>query len=153
MANVAQMVNVIQSLVLTRGADMVVTPTWHVFDLYKVHQGATMIPVDVAAPDYVEGKERMPQVNVSGSRDPQGVLHLSIVNLDPDRPAPVRALLAGGTGRTATAETLTAARIDTRVEFGKPDPFVPRRLQDVRLAGDTLTMTLPARSVTLVTIR
>ncbi len=153
MANVAQMVNVIQSLVLTRGADMVVTPTWHVFDLYKVHQGATMIPVDVAAPDYVEGKERMPQVNVSGSRDPQGVLHLSIVNLDPDRPAPVRAVLAGATGRTATAETLTAARIDTRVEFGKPDPFVPRRLQDVRLAGDTLTMTLPARSVTLVTIR
>jgi alpha-N-arabinofuranosidase len=153
MANLAQMVNVIQSLVLTKGAEMVVTPTWHVFDLYKVHQGATQIPVDIGTPDYVEGASRMPQVSVSASRDAGGVLHLSIVNLHPDRAAPVAATIAGAIGRTASAETLTAARIDTRIEFGKADPFVPVRLDGVRLADERLALTVPARSVTMVTIR
>ncbi|MBD8548131.1 alpha-N-arabinofuranosidase [Sphingomonas sp. CFBP 8760] len=153
MANLAQMVNVIQSLVLTRGGEMVVTPTWHVFDLYKVHQGATQIPVDIGTPDYVEGDSRMPQVSVSASRDAGGVLHLSIVNLHPDRPAPVTATLAGVAGRGATAETLTAGRIDTRIEFGKADPFIPVPLDGVRLADGGLALTVPARSVTMVTIR
>ena len=153
MANLAQMVNVIQSLVLTRGGEMVVTPTWHVFDLYKVHQGADLIPVDIGTPDYVEGDSRMPQVSVSASRDAGGVLHLSIVNLHPDRPAPVVATLAGVAGRTATAETLTAGRIDTRIEFGKADPFVPVPLDGVRLADGRLALTVPERSVTMVTIR
>lgn len=153
MANLAQMVNVIQSLVLTRGAEMVVTPTWHVFDLYKVHQGATAIPVDVGTPDYVEGASRMPQVSVSASRDAGGVLHLSIVNLHPDQPAPITAVLAGAAGRTATAETLTAGRIDTKIAFGQVDPFIPVRLNGVRLADRQLSLTVPAKSVTMVTIR
>nr|WP_241769351.1 alpha-L-arabinofuranosidase C-terminal domain-containing protein [Sphingomonas melonis] len=153
MANLAQMVNVIQSLVLTRGSEMVVTPTWHVFDLYKVHQGARQIPVDVGTPDYVEGASRMPQVSVSASRDAGGVLHLSIVNLHPDQPAPIAATLAGASGRIATAETLTADRIDTRIEFGRKDPFVPVRLDGVQLTDRRLSLVVPARSVTMVTVR
>lgn len=153
MANLAQMVNVIQSLVLTRGKDMVVTPTWHVFDLYKVHQGATLIPVDVATPDYEEGKTRLPMLSASASRDSAGVVHLSIVNLDPVRAAPVRAVLAGQAARVASARTITADRIDTRVRFDTPDPFVPRDLPGVTLAQDALTLTVPARSVTMVTLQ
>ncbi|WP_230480894.1 alpha-N-arabinofuranosidase [Sphingomonas sp. Leaf21] len=152
MANLAQMVNVIQSLVLTRGKDMVVTPTWHVFDLYKVHQGAMLIPVDVATPDYVEGTTRLPTLSASASRDAAGVVHLSIVNLDPVRAAPIRAVLAGMSGRTASARTVTADRIDTRIRFDAPDPFVPRDLSGVALSGDTLTLTVPPKSVTMVSL-
>jgi len=151
MANVAQMVNVIQSLVLTQGAKMVVTPTWHVFDLYKVHQNATMIPVDVQAPDYVEGAVRLPGLSVSASKGAAGALHLSIVNLDPAAARPVRIDLKGGTWRKASARTLTAATIDTRIRFEGADPFVPGPLP-ARLTQGQVALTLPSKSVTLVTV-
>ncbi|WP_267347068.1 alpha-L-arabinofuranosidase C-terminal domain-containing protein [Sphingomonas sp. GM_Shp_2] len=152
MANIAQMVNVIQSLVLTRGKEMVVTPTWHVFDMYKVHQGATQVAVDVSTPDYVEGTTRLPTLNASASRDAAGKVHLSIVNLDPGRAAPVEAVLAGITRRQVTASTITADRIDRRIEFGKEDPFVPQAISDLSIAGDRLTLVVPPRSVTMVTM-
>jgi alpha-N-arabinofuranosidase len=152
MANIAQMVNVIQSLVLTRGKEMVVTPTWHVFDLYKVHQGATQVPVDVDTPDYVQGKTRLPTISASASRDAAGKLHLSIVNLDPAKPAPIDVVASGFSGRHATASAITADRIDRKVEFGQPDPFTPRPVNTVAINGDRLTLTVPARSVTMVTV-
>lgn len=151
MANVAQMVNVIQSLVLTDGAKMVVTPTWHVFDLFKVHQGATLIPVDVQAPDYVEGDVRLPGLSVSGSKDAAGKLHLTIVNLDPAQLRPVRIALKPGGWRSASARMLTADRIDSRIRFDAPDPFVPAALP-VRSSSGGLSLTVPSKSVTLVEI-
>jgi alpha-N-arabinofuranosidase len=152
MANLAQMVNVIQSLVLTDGAKMVVTPTWHVFDLYKAHQGATQLPATVQAPDYVEGATRLPGLSVSASRDRSGTLHLSIVNLDPSSDRAIQVALNGGAWSRAAARTLTAAAIDTRVRFDAPDPFVPRSVP-VRIAKGRATLTVPSKSVTLVEIR
>jgi alpha-N-arabinofuranosidase len=151
MANIAQMVNVIQSLVLTDGPRMVVTPTWHVFDMYKVHQGATLIPVDAQAPDYVHGDTRLPSLSVSASKDAGGKLHLTIVNLDPARASDVRINLKGGAWRQARGEVLTAARIDTRVRFDAPDPFIPVSLP-TSLAGNRVALTVPAKSVSLIEI-
>lgn len=152
MANLAQMVNVIQSLVLTRGDKMVVTPTWHIFDMYKVHQDATLIPVDVVAPDYVAGDARLPALSVSASRDAAGKLHVSIVNLDPNKSADISAALVGVKGRAVRAKTLTADAIDTRIRFEGPDPFVPKPVKDVRLQGNRLSLSVPAKSVTMVEI-
>jgi alpha-N-arabinofuranosidase len=152
MANLAQMVNVIQSLVLTRGDKMVVTPTWHIFDMYKVHQDATLIPVDVVAPDYVIGDARLPTLSVSASRDAAGKLHVSIVNLDPNKGADISAALVGVKGGTVRAKTLTADAIDTRIRFEGPDPFLPKPVKDVRLQGDRLSLSVPAKSVTMVEI-
>ena len=89
MANIAQMVNVLQAMVLTDEEKMVVTPTYHVFRMYRVHQGATMIPVDVAAPQYRFGDASFAALNVSASRDEQARVHLSVVNLDPNRAAEI----------------------------------------------------------------
>lgn len=151
MANIAQMVNVIQSLILTRGKEMVVTPTWHVFDLYKVHQGATQIPVDVDTPDYVQGTTRLPTISASASRDAAGKLHLSIVNLDPTSPPPStwwraacpvgarrfpRSPPTGSTGRWSS----TARSLSTDAGAG------------IAINGDRVTLTVPARSVTMVTV-
>ncbi|MCX8477471.1 MAG: alpha-N-arabinofuranosidase [Sphingomonas sp.] len=149
MANIAQMVNVIQSLILTDGAKMVVTPTWHVFDMYKVHQGATLIPVDVQAPDYVHGETRLPSLSVSASKDAGGKLHLTIVNLDPARASSLRIQLNGGTFRQARGEVLTADRIDTRVRFDAPDPFTPAPLA-TSIADNGITVTIPSKSVSLI---
>lgn len=153
MANLAQMVNVIQSLVLTRGDKMVVTPTYHVFDMYRVHQDALSIPVDVAVDDYVSGTDRLPGLSVSASRDDEGRLHLSIVNLDPARAVDVTATLKGAAGKAASARVLTASTIDSRIGFDAPDQFVPAPLKGVRLEGDRLTLRVPSKSVTMVEVR
>jgi len=152
MANLAQMVNVIQSVILTQGDKMVVTPTWHVFEMYKAHHDATSVPVEVATPEYVHGQVRLPRLSVSASRDEAGKLHVSIVNLDPNRPADVTATLTGIRANAATARTLTAGAIDERVRFDAPDPFVPKPLAGVRVAGERLTLRVPARSVTMVEV-
>ncbi|WP_395396871.1 alpha-L-arabinofuranosidase C-terminal domain-containing protein [Novosphingobium sp. BL-8A] len=149
MANLAQMVNVIQSLVLTRGAAMVVTPTYHVFDMYKPHQGAKALPVRVETPDYVRGNVRLPSIDLSASRDASGKVHVTIANLDPARPNRLSIHLNGGRWRRATAQTLTADRIDTRITFDKADPFVPRPLP-VRLAGSDVEIVVPSKSVTVL---
>jgi len=151
MANVAQMVNVIQALILTDGPRMVVTPTYHVFDMYKVHQGARLVPAHVNAPDYVEGETRLPGLSVSASRDERGRLHLTIVNLDPANVRDVGIRLSGDRFRQAQAQVLTADRIDSRIRFDAPDPFVPRPLA-TRLSGDTVSARLPAKSVTLIAL-
>jgi len=82
MANLAQTVNVLQSIVLTQGNKMLLTPTYYVFDLYKVHQDAKLLPIEIASPDYVSGDAKIPAVNVSASQDSTGAVHISLVNID-----------------------------------------------------------------------
>ena len=95
MAALAQTVNVLQSLVLTDKDKMLLTPTYYVFDLYKVHQDAHSLVIQLASPDYVYGGRRIPAVNASASRDSSGAIHISLVNLDPSRKITVRAALPG----------------------------------------------------------
>ncbi len=151
MANLAQMVNVIQSLVLTQGSKMVVTPTYHVFEMYQVHQGAQALPATVRTPDYVQGDVRLPSIDVSASRDASGKLHVTIANLDPARANRLTIRLDGCRWHRANARVLTADRIDTRITFDKADPFVPRPLP-ARLAGGGVDLELPAKSVTVLEV-
>jgi alpha-N-arabinofuranosidase len=151
MANLAQMVNVIQSLVLTQGSKMVVTPTYHVFEMYQVHQGAQALPAAVRTPDYVQGDVRLPSIDVSASRDASGKLHVTIANLDPGRANRLNIRLDGGRWHRANARVITADRIDTRITFDKADPFVPRPLP-ARLAGGGVDLELPAKSVTVLEV-
>src|SRR2546423_7066939 len=100
MANIAQMVNVLQAMVLTDNDRMVLTPTYYIFKMYKVHQGATLIPIDLSAPEYRMGQASIPSLNASASRDKGGKLHLSIVNLDPNRSAEITTRVTGSTVRS-----------------------------------------------------
>src|ERR1700761_1490432 len=74
MANLAQTVNVLQALILTDKDKLLLTPTYHVFDLYKVHQDARLLAIRVSSPDYSYGGEKIPAVNVSASRDSAGAV-------------------------------------------------------------------------------
>ena len=84
MANIAQMVNVLQAMILTDGTKMVLTPTYHVFEMYKVFQNATSLPVHLATPDYAFGGETIPAVSASAARDAAGKVHLALVNVLPE---------------------------------------------------------------------
>jgi alpha-N-arabinofuranosidase len=153
MANIAQMVNVLQAVVLTDKEKMVVTPTYHVFRMYRVHQGATLIPVNIAAPPYNFGGQSVPSLNASASRDSSGNLHLSIVNLDPNRAADVAMTVSGSSVKTVTAEILTAAAMDSMNTFENANAVKPGPFTGATLQGSQLTLKIPAKSVVVLELK
>jgi alpha-N-arabinofuranosidase len=147
MANLAQMINVLQSLVLTEREKILLTPTYHVFDLYQAHQGATLLPTRVSAPDYSLEATRVPSLSASASRSPAGKITLTLVNLDPVHAARIEIDVQGREVRGARGRVVTAAAMDARPEFGRPDPLEPRALDSIRVQRGALSVSAPAKSV------
>ena len=153
MANIAQMVNVLQAMILTDGPRMLLTPTYHVFEMYKVHQGATLIPVELTAPEYKVGEASVPTLNASASRDAAGVLHLSLVNLDPNRAAQVSLKINGASPAKMTGRVLTAAAMNATNTFERPDMVKPAPFTDFKTQGGVTTLSLPPKSVVVLELR
>lgn len=153
MANIAQMINVLQSMILTQGEKMIVTPTYHVFEMYKVHQDATNLPIEIATPAYRYGSESIPALSVSASRDRDGAVHVSIVNLNPHCSASIASTLKGITAKTVTGRVLTATAMNDHNDFGLPDRFEPQALTTASIEAGTLKVKVPAKSVTLLELR
>ena len=127
MANIAQMVNVLQAMILTDAEKMVLTPTYHVFRMYVPFQDATFVPVRFDAGTYTHGDVVLPRVDAIASRDPSGKLWLAVTNLDPNRPVTIEATLSGVTPRTAAGQTLTAPRVDSVNTFDAPNAVARSR--------------------------
>jgi alpha-N-arabinofuranosidase len=144
---IAQMVNVLQAMILTDGPRMVLTPTYHVFEMYRPFQGAVPYPLSIATPTYAEGDVRVPMIDASAARGKDGKLWLALVNTDPRRSAEV----AIGEGRNATGRVLTADRINAHNTFDTPNAVAPRAYS-ARAGRDGLTLEVPARSVVVVSI-
>ena len=153
MANIAQMVNVLQSMILTDKEKMVLTPTYYVFEMYKVHQGATLIPVEMKAPEYRMGQASIPSLHASASRDVAGKLHISIVNLDPNRAAQVSTRITGTTPKNITGRVLTAAAMNTVNTFDKPDAVRPMPFTDFKVQSDQIILNLPSKSVVVLELQ
>jgi alpha-N-arabinofuranosidase len=150
MANIAQMINVLQAMILTDKEKMLLTPTYHVFEMYKVHQGATSLPVALTTPDYAVGANKIPAVSVSASRDKTGKIHVSLVNCDAQRTIAVDGTLAGVPAKSVTGRILTAPAITAHNTFAAPDSVTPAVFTGAALAGEKLTVTLPAKSVVVL---
>ncbi len=142
MANIAQMVNVLQAMILTDKEKMILTPTYYVFKMYKVHQGATLIPVDLTAPEYKVDQASAPALSASASRDKEGRLHLSIVNLDPNSSAEISTTFSGATIKSVTGEVLTASRMNAMNTFENPNTIKPTSFSGYKLQGSQLTLRL-----------
>ena len=153
MANIAQFINVLQAMILTDGERMTVTPTYHVFEMLKVHQGATSLPLTIASPDYTLGEKRIPAVSGSASKDAAGAVHLSLVNCDPNRAIAVDCRLAGVAARTVNGRVLTAGAMDAHNTFAQPDAVKPTRFDGAQIAADTLKVTLPPKSVVILELK
>jgi alpha-N-arabinofuranosidase len=152
MANIAQMINVLQAMILTDGPKMVRTPTYHVFRMYVPFQDATSVPVTFDAGRYTHGAITLPRLDALAAKDASGTLWLALTNVDPHRPAEIATTLTGITPRSAAGETLTGSAIDSVNTFDAPDTVVPKPAQ-VRLDGQRLTLTLPPKSVTVIGVR
>lgn len=150
MANIAQTVNVLQAMILTDKEKMILTPTYHVFEMYKVHQNGTLIPVEVIAPEYKLGEGSIPSLHASASRDRSGRLHISIVNLDPNRSAQVSMRITGATAGNITGRVLTAPAMNTTNTFDKPDAVRPVQFTGLKIEGDRILLNLPSKSVVVL---
>jgi alpha-N-arabinofuranosidase len=147
LAAIAQMVNVLQAMILTDGPRMLTTPTYHVFDLYQPFQGATPFPVAVETPRYRFGETDLPMVDATAARGADGKLYLALVNLDPRRPARVTTALSG----TARGRILTGPAMDTHNTFDAPDTIRPAPYAG-RREGGHVAFDLPPRSVAVVAV-
>lgn len=153
MANLAQTVNVLQSLVLTQGNKMLLTPTYHVFDLYKVHQDAKLLPLQLNVPDYQYGDQKIPAVNASASVDSTGTIHISLVNLDAAHTIPVTTTISGSNWHTVEGQVLTAAKFTDINTFDQPGNIRPVPFSHARKEGDQLVANLPPLSVVVLTLK
>jgi len=150
MTNIAQTINVLQSMILTDKEKMLLTPTYHVFEMYKVHQGATTLALELTSPDYVFGDAKLPAVSASASRDAAGKIHVSLVNTDPHQTVTVGCKLAGTKATAVTGRILTAATINAHNTFAAPDAVKPAVFNGATLAGDQLTVSLPAMAIVVL---
>ncbi|MFB0517051.1 MAG: alpha-N-arabinofuranosidase [Candidatus Neomarinimicrobiota bacterium] len=152
MANIAQTVNVLQAIILTEGEQMVLTPTYHVFDMFKVHQDATLLPVELRSREYRYGDEAITALQASASRDADGKIHISICNLDPRRPAELTCEIRGAKPKGVTGQVLTAPAINSHNTFDNPEAVKPTIFDAAVLNGNELVATLPARSVVVLEV-
>ena len=152
MTNIAQMINVLQAMILTDGPKMVLTPTYHVFRMYQPFQDATYLPVELKSPWYNKEQWTVPSVSATAARGADGLVRVALVNVDPNRPATVAATLTGVNASAAEGEILTGT-IQAHNSFDAPDAVKPAPFTGASLSGGTLNVTLPAASVVVLTLR
>ncbi|AHG92651.1 alpha-L-arabinofuranosidase domain protein (plasmid) [Gemmatirosa kalamazoonensis] len=153
-ANIAQMVNVLQAMILTQGSQMLLTPTYHVFEFYTVHHDALLLPIAVTSREWYKlGTDSVPAVSASASRDRNGVMHVTMSNLDPSHAHTVTldvrgARVSGVSGRILTAPTMNAYNTFEHPDAVKPAPFTGAQVADGRL-----TVALPAHAVVVLELK
>ncbi|MCG2617501.1 alpha-N-arabinofuranosidase [Terrimonas sp. NA20] len=153
MANLAQTVNVLQALVLTQKEKMILTPTYHVFDLFKVHQDAKLLPVSFSSPDYTSGNKKLPALNISASKDSTGKVHLTLVNIDPKNKLTISTSLAGVKFGSVTGQVLTAAKLTDVNSFDEPNKIKNVAFNGAKKQGDQLVIEMPAQSIVMLELK
>ncbi len=152
MANIAQTINVLQALIFTKDEKMILTPTYHVFEMYKVHQDATLLPTELQCMDYEFGDQKLPALNASASKDKTGKIHISLCNLDPNNSANLDCELRGIKAKKVSGRVLTSPAINSHNTFERPEVVKPEIFKDAKLNGSMLTTTLPAKSIVVLEI-
>ena len=146
MANLAQTVNVLQSVILTDGDRLVKTPTWHVFNLYQAHQGGRETDCFVRTETVGEGEWTMPQVSASAS-EKNGIVTVTLANISADAPAEIG--IHGVCAKSAKGRVLTG-EIHALNDFDA-SPLKTQELP-LTLEAGSLQVSLPACAVAEITI-
>jgi len=151
MTNIAQMINVLQAMILTDGPKMVLTPTYHVYHMYVPFQDATLVPVSFTAGTYRKGEVALPRIDAVAARDPAGKLWLALTNIDPNQPAEIAVAIGNTRILSATGQMLTAPQVDSVNRFDAADTVSPKPAKATARDG-RLTIALPPKSVTVVAL-
>ncbi|HAN00395.1 MAG TPA: alpha-N-arabinofuranosidase [Marinilabiliales bacterium] len=152
MANIAQMVNVLQSVILTKGDKMVLTPTYYIFKMYGVHQDAMLIPSHLKTEDYEYKGEKIPAINASASIK-EGVVNITLSNASANKDVILEIDVNGKEVKTATGQIITSKNINDYNDFDKPEAVSLSEYKVAKPEKGKLTVTIPAHSVLLVQLK
>ena len=152
-ANLAQCVNVLQAVILTNKEKMILTPTYHVMEMYNVHQGAILLPLTITGNDYVFSEQKLPAVSASASKDSTGTIHISLVNIDPSHAQKIEFNIGEEKVKAVTARILTSKKLQDYNSFTDPEKIKPAPFKELVLNKNIITITLPPTSVIVITAK
>ncbi len=151
MANIAQIVNVLQSMILTQDDKMVLTPTYHVFEMYNVHQNATFLPLDIECEKRDINQDRIvPKISATASCDVNGKIHISLSNTDLNNEENILLLFDNIKVKSVTGRILTASKITDYNDFSSPSKVSPKTFNDAKITSKGLQVLLPAKSIVVL---
>jgi alpha-L-arabinofuranosidase len=149
-ANIAQMVNVLQSVILTKDDKMVLTPTYWVFKMFRIHQEAKLLNLDLKCEDYTFSNKKIPSISASASVDNEGKVHISLANLNPGKQITITCPVIGDTYKKVTGEVLTAPEMNSYNSFEKPETVKPVVFNGFSLKDGILSIVMPSKSVVVL---
>ncbi|HEX3024238.1 MAG TPA: alpha-L-arabinofuranosidase C-terminal domain-containing protein [Chitinophagaceae bacterium] len=152
MANLAQIVNVLQAVILTNKEKIILTPTYHVMEMYNVHQDATMLPVKVETENYVFENGELPAISASASKDKNGITHISLTNVDASKAKEVTIELKGGNYKKVSGRILTSDKLQNFNSFDAPDKIEPANF-NAQIKDNKILIKIPAFSVVVLNLQ
>ncbi len=170
MANIAQIVNVLQSMILTdtKGTGhMVLTPTYHVFEMYKPFQEATFLPLDLKCEKMRvrhdmnkqldesrdDGYRTLPLISASAAKTTDGSMVISLSNVSLDKKSEITIDLGGFKGKNVSGRILTSKSVADYNDFEHPDRVKPEPFKDAKIKKGTLTVKVPAKSLVVLEVK
>ncbi|MDI3321959.1 alpha-N-arabinofuranosidase [Pinibacter soli] len=152
-ANLAQAINVLQAVILTDKEKMILTPTYHVMEMYNVHQNAKLLPVTIKTNDYVLGDDKLQAVWASASKDSLGNTHISLVNIDAKKSQDITVNFDGAQFKSVSGRILTSAKLTDYNSFEQPDKLKPVAFNGATVKGSVLNVKLPPFSVVVLELK
>lgn len=150
MANLAQTVNVLQAVILTKGEKLILTPTYHVLKMYAVHQDAQLIPLEFESPLFEKNGESLPALSLSASKNQENQIHLSLVNIDDMQSHTVEINISELGISEFEGEILQSNSIQDHNDFENPEVVTPQSLNKVKVEKGIAKLTLPPFSVVVL---
>jgi alpha-N-arabinofuranosidase len=151
MANLAQTVNVLQAVILTEGNRLLLTPTYHVMEMYKVHQDALLLPLQFSSPAVAGNADQLPAISAAASRDKSGKTHISLTNIDLAKNHVIEIGFEGKSAfKTVSGRILVSSNIRDHNSFDAPNRVRPSAFKEAVLTGNKLRVTLPSASVVVL---
>lgn len=154
MANIAQAINVLQAIILTDEEKMILTPTYHVMKMYNVHQDATLLPSEIHNGVYYNsGKESLPAISCSASKNPNGEINISVINIDANKSNSININLQGKTAGNINGTILKSNKIQDHNTFKNPEKIKPVEFKDFKLENGNINLTIPPFSVVVLNVK
>lgn len=153
MANLAQTINVLQAVILTDEEKMILTPTYHVFDLYKVHQDAMMIPLYVKSEDFENGDHQLKTISASASINEEKEVHVSVVNIHATEFQEIEIMVNGMSFEKMSGQILTAEKLQTYNTFESPDQIKIREFTGATKTDGIVQLSIPPFSMVVLKLK
>ncbi len=153
MANLAQMVNVLQAVILTKDEKLVLTPTYHVMEMYNVHQDALMLPLTVTSNDYELAGKKIKAISASASKDKNGTVHVSVVNIDAAKSQQLTINLGDVKANSVSGRILTSGKVQDHNSFEQPTKVKPAEFKSASISNGVLSLNIPPHSVVVLELK